>query len=150
MKPDTRYSKRRMGMLKLAAATLLLIPGCIAIILYTSRPQILPYQGLTGTARHAVHGREFAVVTGTPWATDAAVDILEENGTACDAAIGALLVINVTHGEAAAFGGVAPTLYFDSVTQQVKSYVGVGTAPARASLAYFADKGHDYIPSLDI
>ncbi|GAB5450960.1 MAG: gamma-glutamyltransferase family protein [Halioglobus sp.] len=122
----------------------------VALTLYLNRPEILPYQDLTGTNKQAAHGREFAVVAGTPWATDAAANVLQEGGTACDAAITALLVLNVTHGEASAFGGVAPTLYFDNTDQAVKSYIGVGTAPASANIAHFTEDGHEYIPSLSI
>lgn len=132
------------------SAPLLLVLGYCVFQFYANRPETLPYQDSTGTEKHSVRGNEFAVVTGTPWATDAAANVLKENGSACDAAIAALLMINVTHGEAAAFGGVAPTLYFNSTTQEVKSYIGVGTAPERADVAYFVDDGHEYIPSLDI
>ena len=122
----------------------------VALTLFFNGPDILLYQDLTGTNKQAAHGSEFAVVTGTPWATDAAATVLQENGTACDAAITALLVLNVTHGEASAFGGVAPALYFDNADQAVKSYIGVGTAPASANIEYFAEQGHEYIPSLNI
>lgn len=128
----------------------LAVAGCVIVFFLSSRPEILSYQGSTGTNKQAVNGRDFAVVAGTPWATDAAVNVLKKEGTSCDAAVAALLVLNVTHGEAAAFGGVAPTLFFNNKTQEVKSYIGVGTAPARATISYFADDGHTYIPSLNI
>ncbi|MFK7978250.1 MAG: gamma-glutamyltransferase family protein [Halioglobus sp.] len=132
------------------SAFALFLFGCFVVLVFSTRPEILAYQGTTGTEKRAALGREFAVVTGTPWATEAAAQVLKDGGTACDAAVTALLLINVTHGEAAAFGGVAPTLYFNSTTQEVKSYIGVGTAPAKANINYFTDDGHSYIPSLGI
>ncbi|MFK7974589.1 MAG: gamma-glutamyltransferase family protein [Halioglobus sp.] len=128
----------------------LILLGCVVLLTCSSRPEILPYQGTTGTEKRAALGQDFAVVTGTPWATEAAAQVLKDGGSACDAAVTALLLLNVTHGEAAAFGGVAPTLFFNGTTQEVKSYIGVGTAPAKASTQYFVDDGHSYIPSLSI
>lgn len=145
-----RHGARRRPILTGMAVAIALLSIYAGFDYHSSRPEILAYDGLTATAKAAAQGTEFAVVTGTPWATDAATAVLAENGTACDAAIAALLVINVTHGEAAAFGGVAPVLYFDSAAQTVKSYIGVGTAPAKADIAYFTGEGHTYIPSLDI
>ena len=128
MHKNKQITSGRSLLLRMAAVILTLLLACALWHFYRGRPDILPYEDLTGTPRQAAQGREFAVVTGTPWATAAAVRVLEENGTACDAAIAALLVINVTHGEAAAFGGVAPTLYFDSATRQANEL------PSAASL----------------
>ena len=150
MTQKRKRASRHTLLFRISAVSLLLLLGYSVFLLYNNRPEILPYQGFTRTTKGAAQGQEFAVVTGTPWATDAAVHVLESGGTACDAAVTALLVLNVTHGEAAAFGGVAPTLYFDSAAREVKSYIGVGTAPANANIDYFADDGHDYIPSLSI
>ncbi len=141
---------RKAIALGMVATACLIVLAYWALTLYLHRADILPYQDLTGTSKQAVTGNELAVVTGTPWATEAAVNILKADGTACDAAIAALLVLNVTHGEAAAFGGVAPTLYFDNATGTVRSYIGVGTAPEKANIAHFVADGHEYIPSLSI
>lgn len=116
----------------------------------TGSPDIIAYANTTQTARSPAIGENFAVVTGTPWATDAAMAVLRSGGNACDAAVAALLMINVTHGEAAAFAGIAPTLYYNAKTNSVSSYIGVGTAPKAATPEVFAHSGDDYIPSLDI
>ena len=42
------------------------------------------------------------------------------------AAVAALLVLNVTHGEAASFPGVAPVLVYDAASGRVRSYVAQG------------------------
>ena len=122
----------------------------LAVYAAVNKPTILAYQDLTKTIKSEQQGLQYAVVAGTPWATQAAEDILNTGGNACDAAIAALLMLNVTHGEASAFGGVAPTLYYNNSTQTVKSYIGVGTAPAAANINHFKNQGHDYIPSLNI
>lgn len=52
--------------------------------------------------------------TGTPWATDTAMRLMKEGGNAFDAAMGALLTLNVTFNQAASFPGVAPILIYDA------------------------------------
>lgn len=137
-------------MLEKISATALLVVCIIAGAVFLTAPEILPYSDTTRTSKTLATGTQHAVVTGTPWATQAAMEVLNDGGSACDAAIAALLVINVTHGEAAAFGGVTPTLYYNAQTRQVRSYTGVGTAPAAASIEAFRAAGLDSIPSLDI
>jgi len=66
------------------------------------------------TTKKLFVGQEYAAVAGTPWATETALEVLEKGGNACDAAVAALLMLNVTHGEAASFAGVAPTMYYNA------------------------------------
>ena len=137
-------------MLKKISAIALLVASIIAAAVFYTAPEILDYTDTTRTSKTLTIGEKHAVVTGTPWATQAAMDVLGNGGSACDAAIAALLVINVTHGEAAAFGGVTPTLYYNAQTRRVRSYIGVGTAPAAASIEAFSAAGLQTVPSLDI
>jgi gamma-glutamyltranspeptidase/glutathione hydrolase len=134
---------------KIASTTLLAVCAGAALIHYTS-PEILPYSGTTGTPKTLQVGEQYAVVAGTPWATEAAMNVLSNDGSACDAAVAALLMINVTHGEASAFGGVTPTMFYDAQSKAVRSYVGVGTAPAAASIEIFTEDGHQAVPNFDI
>jgi gamma-glutamyltranspeptidase/glutathione hydrolase len=97
-------------------------------------------------ARPMVTAEDYIVVTGTPWATAAAIDILENGGNAFDAASAALLSLNVTYGEAASFPGVAPLLIHDAATGKVRSYTGAGTAPARATIDLYRERGHETVP----
>lgn len=133
--------------------------GLIALILilavvYTLLPKgprdPMQYTDRTGQPRELFVGKEYAAVTGTPWATDAALSILEQGGTACDAAVAALLALNVTHGEAASFASVAPTMYYNAATGEVKSYIGVGKAPAAATIEKFSQRGFKTVPEFDI
>ena len=100
--------------------------------------------------RPMVQASSYAVVAGTPWATDAAMAVLDGGGNAFDAAAAALLVLNVTHGEAASFPGIAPMMIYDAATHTVRSYIGAGKAPAAATLQFFLDKGYKNIPDINI
>ena len=137
-------------MLKILGTIALLAICSVAALVYYSAPEILPYTDKTRSDKALVTGEHYAVVTGTPEATRTAMAVLENDGSACDAAVAALLMINVTHGEASAFGGVSPTLYYNAKDQSVRSYIGVGKAPAAASIRKFTDAGYTEVPSLDI
>ncbi len=103
-----------------------------------------------GESRPSAEADEYMAATGTPWATDTALDILEDGGNAVDAAVGALLMINVTFGEAASFPGVAPVVVYDSEAEAYRSYTGAGTAPEKATIEQFRSQGHETMPSLSI
>ena len=137
-------------MLKIITSLSLLALCTGAAFIHFTAPEILPAANTTGTPKTLQLGEHYAVVAGTPWATEAAMNVLSHDGSACDAAVAALLMVNVTHGEASAFGGVTPALFYDAQSKAVRSYVGVGTAPAAASIETFTDDGHQVIPSLDI
>jgi len=100
--------------------------------------------------RPAVQAHNYMVVTGTTFATQTAEDVLDRGGNAFDAAVAALLMLNVTHGEAASFPGIAPLVLYDAETHSVHSYVGAGTAPAAATIERFTAKGYTNVPDLNI
>jgi gamma-glutamyltranspeptidase / glutathione hydrolase len=136
---------------RLAVVFLTLALGVAAFMLLSIEPrERMPYEDQSGRPRTPVFAAHYAAVAGTPWATRAAMDVLASGGTACDAAVAALLALNVTHGEAASFPGVAPVLYYDAAAGRVRSYVGAGTAPAAATPEKFRAAGFDTVPVHDI
>jgi gamma-glutamyltranspeptidase/glutathione hydrolase len=126
----------------------------LALVVYAFLPKGLrdpmPYTFSTKTEKQLLSANEFAVVAGTPWATEAGYQVLERGGNACDAAIASLLTLNVTHGEASSFPGVAPTVYYNAQTGEVKSYIGAGKAPAAATIEKFKERGFETVPELDL
>jgi len=98
------------------------------------------------TARDAVKSDEYMASTGTPWATKAAMDIMDKGGNAFDASMAALLTLNVTFSQAASFPGVAPILIYDAETDEVESYIGAGKAPEKATVEFFKSEGYDNVP----
>lgn len=114
------------------------------------RPLVPSYEDPQGSLRDSAVGKKFMVSTGNPLATKAAIKVLESGGNAVDAAVAALLVLNVTNGEAASFPSVAPTLVYDNKSGQVKSYIGAGTAPKKANIEWFKEKGYDVMPKNSI
>ena len=110
----------------------------------------MSYAERAGQPREPFHAAHEAVVAGTPWATDAGLEMLRAGGNACDAAVAALLALNVTHGEASSFPGVAPTMYYDAASHHVSSYIGAGTAPRAATIERFTSRGWKTVPELNI
>ena len=135
-------------------AIVLLALTLLAAIIFIALPKgprdLMEYNDLTRTEKQLFVGQEYAAVTGTPWATQAALDVLAKGGSACDAAVSALLTLNVTHGEASAFPGVAPTMYYNAATGEVKSYIGAGKAPMAATIEKFKARGYDTVPDFNI
>ena len=105
-----------------------------------------PYQ----VSRPSVSSNDYMASTGTPWATETAMDIMDTGGNAYDAMAASLLTLNVTHGEAASFPSVVPLIIHDAETEEVMSYNGVGTAPTMATIDLFEERGHDTVPKLNI
>lgn len=129
----------------------LIVLGAITYVLLPKGPRdLMDYTDRTRTVKQLFVGQDYAAVTGTPWATDAALGVLERGGNACDAAVAALLMINVTHGEAASFVGVAPTMYYNAATGEVMGYIGAGKAPMAATIQKFKEAGFDNVPEFNI
>ena len=132
-------------------AIALIVTAVAAGVLFSSGSRdIMEFDDPYQVSRASVSAGEFMAATGTPWATRAALKIMENGGNAFDAGMAALLALNVTFPEAASFPSVAPTLIYDAEKNEIWSYCGAGTAPAKATIEYFASEGHETIPEMGI
>ena len=66
-------------------------------------------------------GKNYMVVTSDPMATQAAYDVLSNNGTAADAAIAAQLVLGLTEPQSSGLGGGAFAIYYDAIEKSLTS-----------------------------
>ena len=137
-----------------AAAILSVSAAVLLVLLYLILPGrpggLMEFDDPYMKDRPSVHGQRFMASTGTPWATRAAVEIMKEGGNAVDAAVAALLVLNVTQGEESSFPCVAPVMIHDASTGRVWSYTGAGTAPAAATIELYRGMGHEYVPKFSM
>ena len=88
-------------------------------------------------------GNDFMVVTSDPLATEAAYNILENNGTAADAAIAAQLVLGLTEPQSSGLGGGAFAIYYDATTKTTSSLDGREVAPYASYEDYFIKPSGD-------
>jgi len=91
----------------------------------------------------------FIAATADPRATDAAMEVLEDGGTALDAAIAAQAVLTLVEPQSAGLGGGAYLLYWDARARKLTAYDGRETAPAGISPDIFVDMGGNPRPFLD-
>lgn len=90
-------------------------------------------------SRPAVSTRQFMAVTANPYATDAAVAVLRAGGSATDAAIAALLVLNVVEPQSSGIGGGGFLLHVEGSTGARVAYDGRERAPGTADERLFID-----------
>jgi gamma-glutamyltranspeptidase/glutathione hydrolase len=128
--------------------------GVAALGLYLAAPkgprELMEFDDPHRVPRSSVSADNYMAATGTPWATRAALDVLEDGGNAFDAGMAALLALNVTFPEAASFPSIAPTMIYDAEKDEIWSYCGVGTAPERATIEFFRSQGHETVPRVSI
>ncbi len=77
------------------------------------------------------------VVTANPLATEAALAILRDGGSAVDAGIAAQMVLNVVEPQSSGVGGGAFALHWRASTGKLTSWEGRETAPLGADGDYF-------------
>ena len=142
--------KRVLKILGIVMLVMVLLCGLVYLFLPKGAQETIAFDDPYHQSRPAASASHAMAATGTPWATKAALEMLDQGGNAVDAAIAALLALNVTYGEAASFPGVAPVLVYDAKSGNVESYIGAGTAPAAATIDWFIARGWKSIPENDI
>lgn len=95
------------------------------------------------TARHAM------VVTAAPQATQAALEILKDGGSAVDAMIAAQLVLGLVEPQSSGLGGGSFLVHFDAASAKVSTLDGRETAPAAAKPDMFLDAAGQPMDFLD-
>ncbi len=74
------------------------------------------------------------VAASQPLAVAAGIEILDQGGSAADAAVAVAAALNVTEPTSTGIGGDCFALYFDAADQQVRALNGSGRAPAALTL----------------
>jgi len=102
--------------------------------------------GETFTTRSEVLAQNGMAATSQPLATQAALAILKEGGSAMDAAIAANAVLGLVEPASCGIGGDIFAIVWDADEQKLFGFNGSGRAPAALSIDYFMDKGMKYVP----
>ncbi|MDX1907669.1 MAG: gamma-glutamyltransferase [Bacteroidia bacterium] len=97
--------------------------------------------------RSEVIARNGMACTSQPLATQAALDILQDGGTAVDAAIAANAMLGLTEPTGSGIGGDLFALIWDAKTQRLHGLNASGRAPQSLSLAYLKSQNLTHIPA---
>jgi len=87
--------------------------------------------------KKSVQGNNFMIAVANPYASKAGYSILQQGGSAVDAAITAQLVLALVEPQSSGIGGGTFMLHWHKAKQKLTSYDGRETAPASASSDLF-------------
>lgn len=76
-----------------------------------------------------VKGTHFMIAAAHPLATEAGCEVLQNGGTAIDAAIATQMVLAVVEPQSSGLAGGTLITYYDDATQQVRFFEGLSKAP---------------------
>lgn len=103
--------------------------------------------GHSFATRSEVIAKNGMAATSHPLATQVAIDILKEGGTAVDAAIAANAILGLMEPTGCGVGGDLFAIVWDGKTKQLYGLNASGRSPKSLSLSYFKEKGLTRIPS---
>jgi gamma-glutamyltranspeptidase/glutathione hydrolase len=91
-------------------------------------------------SKKAVYGKEFMIAAANPYASYAGFTILEQGGSAVDAAIAVQLVLTLVEPQSSGIGGGTFMLHWDNKRKEMTTFDGRETAPSAATSELFLDK----------
>jgi gamma-glutamyltranspeptidase/glutathione hydrolase len=103
--------------------------------------------GPIGASRSPAVGRHGMIATSQPLASAAGLRVLQQGGTAVDAAVTAAAVLAVVEPSMTGIGGDLFALVFDPAAGRLHGLDACGRAPEAATPAEFARRGLDEMPS---
>lgn len=103
--------------------------------------EVAPEAASDITAVKTAESTGWMAVTANHYASNAAAEILQQGGSAVDAAIAAQLVLGLTEPQSSGIGGGAFMLHYDKQNQSLQSFDGRETAPQAISSQHFLIDG---------
>lgn len=98
-------------------------------------------------SRSEVIAQHGMVATSHPLATQAALDILKQGGSAVDAAITANAMLGLMEPTGCGIGGDLFAIVWDAESRKLHGLNASGRSPKNLTLEYFQEKEYEYIPS---
>ena len=122
----------------------------IFLVLYPAALlQLAAQDRITGhnfATRSEVIAQNGMAATSHPLATQVALDILKQGGSAVDAAIAANAVLGLMEPTGCGIGGDLFAIIWDSKTQKLHGLNASGRSPKSLTREYFIENGYDLIP----
>jgi gamma-glutamyltranspeptidase/glutathione hydrolase len=97
--------------------------------------------------RSEVYAPHAMAATSHPLATQIALDVMKQGGSAVDAAIAANAALGLMEPTGNGIGGDLFAMVWDPKTKKLYGYNGSGRSPGKLSLAWFQRNGYKSIPS---
>ena len=97
--------------------------------------------------RSEVIAPQAMAATSHPLATQIALDVMKQGGSAVDAAIAANAALGLMEPTGNGVGGDLFAIVWDPKTKKLHGYNGSGRSPKNLSLQWFIDKGYQDVPS---
>jgi gamma-glutamyltranspeptidase / glutathione hydrolase len=119
----------------------------IALLLPMKLPAQDRITGRNFATRSEVIARNGMAATSQPLATQVALDILKQGGTAVDAAIAADAMLGLTEPTGSGVGGDLFAIIWDAKTEKLYGLNASGRSPYSLTLDYFKSQGLKRVPS---
>ena len=137
----------------LSTASLLLISSSLfanTTSLDKNKREVREPEAATGfVSKKAVSGSKFMVAAANPYASEAGLAILEQGGSAVDAAIAVQLMLSLVEPQSSGIGGGTFMLHWDNANKSMATFDGRETAPAAATSDLFLDKNKKPLKWID-
>ena len=119
-------------------------PASLLLLLVASACAVLPGPPAPRSASTAVSR---IAVTANPYASRAALEMLDRGGTPIDAAIAAQMVLGLVEPQSSGLGGGTLVMYWDAKARKLTSFDGLAAAPSRATASLRTDVDGSLLPS---
>jgi gamma-glutamyltranspeptidase/glutathione hydrolase len=122
----------------------------VILLLVATSATVFSYDRITGrefASRSPVLARHGMAATSQPLATQAALDVLKQGGSAADAAVAANAVLALTEPTGCGLGGDLFAIVWDPKARKLHGLNASGRSPKSLTLQYFKKKGLKKIPS---
>lgn len=144
MTPPIAIARTAIRRLGIAILTVMIAAGGVvsqSAEATAQRARIAP-EAATGHAdKQLARARSYMVSAANPLAVEAGTRVLQEGGSAVDAAIAVQLVLNLVEPQSSGIGGGAFLLHWDAAVNELTTYDGRETAPAAAQPDRFLRDG---------
>lgn len=131
---------KRATVLGALGGCLLLLMGCSPHS-QTSSSYLDPEATTGWNDKAVVSFQDYAVVAANPYAADAGAVILEQGGTAIDAAVAVQAMLTLVEPQSSGIGGGAFILYWDAQEEKLYTLDAREVAPAQADETLFYENG---------
>lgn len=131
-------------------STRILVTTCLVALMSTSSHSAHGYDRLTGepfATRSEVIATHGMAATSQPLATQVALDILKQGGSAVDAAIAANALLGLVEPTGNGIGGDLFAIVWDAESEALHGLNASGRSPKNLSLEWFRENGYEAIPA---